>query len=818
VPCEGTIEYVQPDSTNGAPASPAPGPDRPDSIERPELVFAAMFIPIAAFSWCGIALAGAGAFTGWRAFTGGAVISAIALAAAAREYRASRVSAAPVSRRSLMILALTLLTATALFAQPGEYSIEGADASIYLATGRNIVATGGIASEDPVVGLMPRALHGSFFAATALHPNLQNRLPGGVRIGDDGRIHPDFFHLLPAWIAMATAAAGPYGGYFVNVAFGVLGVFAVWLIGRRLWSRAAGGVAAALLAVNFGQIYYARLPASEIMAQFFLLSAAYFTILTWDSRQRAAGACAGAAIGLAAFTRIDLLVLLIPMTVLWLAMTRRGQLGRAWGWYAATFTAISTHASVHAVTAAELYTKRLIGDGTLVLERLSGLLNVTTLVAAVVLTALAVLAIRNLRRRWFAWGALAVLLTLSLLSPAVLANGARLVSALGLIVAAIGVTMILRRPLNWRVLPVLVPVLASTMLMLAWGENSTLPADFRRMVPVILPGVTLLIGFVVGSIANSRGWPSAAIWLLPFGLGGWYLYQASPVLRTPPGQHIHAQLAALAEKIPANAVVLTDRSVPGHLALALQYTFERSALRMEKRPAEGLGIAPLVENVLASGRPLFAAVAPLVAERPSGLRRSDAAGFDMRESSVTSLEYDILVPARGRFPKVLRRDEVPIALYEIKNRDANTIATRPLTFDIGGDDIAFIIRGFHAPEVSQSTRTRWTTDSAQVALPRLGSEGTAHPALVLRLSAMRPPGFKPATVRVSIDDMTVGVIEQTTADLRDYRIALPPAVLAKVLAMPTTLTLTADSFVPKAAGFNDDPRRLGIVLDFVRIE
>jgi hypothetical protein len=435
----------------------------------------------------------------------------------------------------------------------------------------------------------------------------------------------------------------------------------------------------------------------------------------------------------------------------------------------------------------------------------------------VVLTAVAALAIKKLRRRWLAWAGLGVGLTLILLSPVAVVNASRLLSPVGLAVAVTGVGVILTRPLNWRVLPLLVPFLAGAALMLAWRETSILPADFRRAVPAVLPGAILLIGFVVGTVASSRGWPSAAVWFLPLGLGGWYLAQAEPILRTPPGRDIHAQVAHLADQLPRDAVVLTDRSVPGHLALALQYTFGRLALRMDARPMGDDGVEPLVERILAAGRPVFAAIAPLVVERPTGLRRSDVARFEMREAFTTTMRYGVVVPVRGLFPRRQRVDEVPITLYRITARDTAATA-RPLTIDIGDDDFAFIIRGFHEPESFQSGKARWTTGDSLIALPRLESSSTTSPTIVLRLSAHRPPGMAPPAVRLAIEDIPLGVLGITTGDVREYRLALPEAALGRVLAAPTMLTVSSDSFIPNAVGLNDDRRQLGVLLDWVRIE
>lgn len=264
--------------TMGTPDSGQPT-DGVGPLELPEVLFTAAFLPIAAFSWVGILLAELGAFSGWRVLVGGLIVTTIAGAGTLRAHRRTGVKWAPVSYRTWLSLALIVGLSAGLFSRPGEYLIEGADASVYLAIGRNIERTGQIIHTDPLIDLVPQEIRPSFFPRDRQPPRLERRLPGGLRIGTDGRVTPGFFHLLPVWIAIATDAAGPYGPYYVNAILAVLSVVVIWLIGRRVWSPIAGAVAAVLLALNFGQIFHAGLPSSEMLAQFLLQSGIFFTVL-----------------------------------------------------------------------------------------------------------------------------------------------------------------------------------------------------------------------------------------------------------------------------------------------------------------------------------------------------------------------------------------------------------------------------------------------------------------------------------------------------------------------------------------------------------
>ncbi len=789
-------------------------------IDWPEVLFVASFIPLAVFSWVGLLLAEFGAFNGWRVAAAGGIVSAIALAAAWRDLR----GAGPiqrVSRATWLSVGLLAALSTTLLARPGDYLIEGADASVYLAVGHNLGRTGGVITTDPVVSLMPQDLRPSFFRVARGIRQHEARLPGGLRLGDDDRVNPGFFHLLPVWIAIGVSAAGPSAGYFVNVIPAIFGVIAVFLIGRRLWSHRAGLVAAALLAVNFGQIYFGGLPASEMLTQFMGMSGILFTIMAWDLRLRVVGACAGAAIGLAAFTRVDALLVMVPLAVLWLLQARRSKsLGRAWSSYVTLLILVSGHAMVHAGTVAGLYTRRLFEDGLAMLEHnVIAAPPLLVVVGPIALCALALVILVFRRRRvvWLGLGATVTAIGVIALSPPIIPMVGRLISPVGAAAALGGLTLLTWRS-HMRTLPLVAPLIAQSALLLALHEETTLPDDFRRAVPLVLPGAMLCVGFLVSHIGTGRTWTARAIWILPIGLGVAFLNDAAPILRTPPLQGAHAQIADLAARIPPDALVISDTSVPGHLSLALTYTFDRRAVRVIARPTSGTGIDPLISAALTSGRQVYVVAAPMVEHKPLWLWRSDFADFDIRQEHELSLRYAVLVRTRGVFPRELRTDSPPVAVYQVRARDWQTRAPLPHTVEVGVDDFQALVDGFHAAEPFHSTRARWTTGDSRIALPRVASPASGRMDLVLRFAADRPSGHAPVEVRLAIGGIPVGTITAPTIELREYRVALSAAAIARLLAGPSILSMASDVFVPKDLVGGTDDRRLGVMLDWVRVE
>jgi hypothetical protein len=802
--------------------------ERQERLSLVEIVLLAGFVPIAAVSWVAILLSEVGLFSGRRVWACTAAVTAVAWSAGFREFKASTRFRIAVSARTWCSLAATLAAAGILFSGPAECLIEGRDASVYVATGRTIERTGGIISADPLLAVVPAEAFRPLLTRDPAWPHVLNRFPGGIQVSPGaGRLVPNFFHLLPAWVATVSTIAGPIAAYWVNVGFGVLGVLALWLAGRRAWSPAAGGVAAALLAVSFGQVVYTRLALSEVPAQFFLLAGFGFTLVAVDTQSRVAGACAGAAIGIAGFTRIDSLALLVPMTALWLAsVRRRGLLGPAWVWYAAVLALVSGHALAHALLVSTPYTLRL---GAMAWTSAAGRVGAMSMPkwfgAAVCVFCVAVLALAA--KRWLAarpaersarpfWGVAGVVLTLLVLAPLVEGIAARLLSPVGAAAALAGLGVVLWRGDRARLFLLVAPFVAEVVLLAAWREPAGLSTDFRRLVPVILPAAALFVGILVAEVSTLPLRVMGVVWILPVGLGLLGLCQAWPVVWAWPMHGLESQVAALATRLPSDAVVVSDRSVPSHLALALQSTYGRVSIPVWERPPVG-SFHSFIEGVLASGHPAFVMIAPYEGELPRRLWRSDFNGFDVHLAGTVPLEYRSLVPALTGMPRVFPATTTGVELYRLTHLAAGPGAELPAMIDIGKGDFASVLRGFYAPEVTESAWTRWSSGEAQVLLPEVAAGGSPL-TLVLRVAAYRPPGVPAPKVRVFIDGVVVGAIDGPGPELSVFRLPLGADTSARLRVRAMTLTITSDTFVPKTAGLGNDMRVLGIVLDWIRLE
>ena len=87
-----------------------------------------------------------------------------------------------------------------------------------------------------------------------------------------GTVVGQFPHLYPAAIAIGYGLDGLTGARHVSSTWAALGVVALFFLTARLVGRPAATVAAALLAVNVVQVWFARYPNSEIVAQVLILA------------------------------------------------------------------------------------------------------------------------------------------------------------------------------------------------------------------------------------------------------------------------------------------------------------------------------------------------------------------------------------------------------------------------------------------------------------------------------------------------------------------------------------------------------------------
>lgn len=714
-------------------------------------------------------------------------------------------------------LAVWVALAAALFTPPGEYVINGGDGSVYLNIGRALARHGGLTYREPLLDRLETSDWPAVLHLGRAWPRLFDLFPGGIQLATaENRVRPNFFHLLPVWIANLETMAGPRAGYYGSPLFAVLAVAALWLLAREISSPLAAGVAAALLTISVAEVWFARFPASEILAQFFILSGLYFASLWMRHNVPVVGLCAGAAFGLAAFTRIDALLLVSPLVAAFFALTAGRQRPSWWRVSVATFGLLTLQATAHALLLSAPYTLRVLG-----FLLASPWANGTSLVIPPLVLGAGLLCYVAYRRRGhpFVRG-MARAVFIGLLGLAAvrlwpgLAGGyaAMLLTPLGIALAAAGAVLLLWTDARPHVLLIVGLLLVWTLVYVdAVRDQAQMPTLFRRFVPVILPLGLLLAAHAVAWAHAASGRVRWAALGLPVVLLLSFAVQTRPLIATAPMQGVHDQLARIDGQLPAGAFILVDATTPSHFGLSLRYTFGRDVLHVTPGHRTASVLGKLAASLERDGLPLMLAVGR--GTGPRALGAEHLVRVDLAPAGTVTLEHVEIEPTSDRMPSGFRRLTSAIDLYRASLRRPREL---PVQLEIGDRDLALAGGGFYAAEVMGTARARWTGAVARIVLPQLATASRA--ALLLQLAAPRPPGVAAPTIALELDGEPIGRTAAVPPGFTTMEVSLDPATLARLATSPAVLTLRTPTFVPKEHGMNEDGRQLGAAVDWIRIE
>ena len=182
----------------------------------------------------------------------------------------------------------------ALYARPAEYVINSRDPGVYQLFADRLARTGALLHHDALVA-----------AVSAFHPFLEGKKYPGFYIHGQDLIVPQFFPGPFAYLGIGHLIGGPWGSLFVVPVMGALAVGIAYVLGRELFGGWAGLLGAALLAASYPQIWWSRHPASEVMAQLFILAGLWLIVRFARGAGPASGVMAGVLLGGVMLIRVD---------------------------------------------------------------------------------------------------------------------------------------------------------------------------------------------------------------------------------------------------------------------------------------------------------------------------------------------------------------------------------------------------------------------------------------------------------------------------------------------------------------------------------
>jgi hypothetical protein len=500
-----------------------------------ELLVGGLVVALGLLAWAGLILADMGRYGLLSAF-GVAVVGCAAILAVA--WRARGRARLILDPAGLVMVAGLALVAGLLFFPGFPYGTGDKDPGVYVEHGIAIARTGSYALNDP-------ALDRSRIPSVAVS-SPGARFPG-IWIDDAAarRIVPQFYHLWPALLASGFRLGGFTG--LVNLApfAALLGVLTVALLVRRAFGLLAGSLAGLLLATNMLEVWQAKYQTSEAFAQVLIAASLLGVVIATQTDWRPAAGVAGLLLGLSYLARPDSLLLLLLAVGVGCVLLVLGRFDARAGWFAAGVAVTLPHGLLQAYSLARTYTLANDLPG---LSRLAFLLVVPVVLAVLVRMLLprlgprlAVLIQDGRVQRWSGLSVAFVagcLLVLGLLRPRLF--GAEYATYTGrvirsyaeqtmirlswfltlpglvLMVAGVGVVALRRwRAAAWAaVLPglVLLPLYVvdprNSSRLMWWG---------RRFVPVVLPGMIILIAV---ALAAGLLWSGRLRWPVRLAAGG----------------------------------------------------------------------------------------------------------------------------------------------------------------------------------------------------------------------------------------------------------------------------------------------------------
>ena len=745
--------------------------------------------------------------------------------------------------RPALAAAAGILVCAALFLPPYHTEMAAGDATVYLNFSRQIARHGALEFEDPLVRRLPADSRAALFlnrvpgdvvwtVRVALDGRPYSRFPGGFLIPDiaDPTVTTGFSPLFPVLAALGHALVSPQGALVVAPLFATLSLVGLWCVARRLGGVPAAWLAAALTAVSMPQIWFAKVPLPETLAQCFVVAG----VLAWlvaAARGAPRWACAaGWFLGLACFAKVDLVVLL---SVFLLAVAAVRLLGRARPDdpplllpLLGTFGFLVAHNLVHYLTFDSHYkpyvaylmrTSEVLG-----LLRESFLLQAGVALAAGMLVAAGVVGLRRPEERWVrrlwglaaagglvVYGAAYVTATTGRLDETITWLGWYLswpvLGLAGLGLAGLGLARLglVRRDTAPPGLVFAALLLGVVGLQYLYDplETGVQIGSMRRYVPVVLPLTMLFAALAaVGLLARL---PAARYRAgLTLAAGALLVALVARPSLALIGQPLwDDSLAPVARLFPERAIVLMSPDLAGtHIPTSLAYLHDVDVILVQGPGPDGRVLRRVIGDWLAGGRAVFFVAG-----------RNDFSFFapDLALAAIgrTQIDLRILEVTRARVPQAVVRTPIPLRFFQV----TGTIRRDRLEVDVGESAAALLydLRGFHAPERERgpARRTfRWTGPRASLTLPAAG-------AVTLVVAGPRPPGAPRAEIAVSAGER---LLERRTvaAAPQAIRLDVPEAGAPG----PIDLVIESTTFQPEAFGSSSDRRDLGVRLYRVLVD
>jgi hypothetical protein len=737
-------------------------------------------------------------------------------------------NARPPSATAIAPVALLVLVGW-LHPPAAEYIVGGKDPGVYVNAGIQIAQRGGLIAVDETARSVPAESRSLFFPQYVGQPYYSPRFMGFFLLDPStGMVVDQFPHLYPTAIAIGYSVGGLTGARDVALILAALGVLALYFLGARLAGPSAAAAAAALLAINVIEVWYARYPNSEMLTQALGLTGLLAVARANVDDDGFFAPVAGIILGLLPFARFDAVVisgLVVAAVVLqWLAGDR---LRFAFLFPLAVGTALFVVYLLGWLAPYAVLPRIFVMHHRLALGAALG--------AALVIIAIAAWFRRNaaIRRLLIAWVP-RVLLTVAVVLVAYAwflrqpggslpAHDAYSLRAFGWYVApaalgaaVIGLALLMTR--RFWTDPAFFVVFIGIGIFV-FDHLRIVPEHFwaaRRFVPIILPGTMLAIGAALApsgpagaSTAERLAYAGRqGLRLVLLALVAWSFWSATrPILPHVEYAGIIPKLEQIASRFgPDDLLIVESRNASDlHvLALPLAYTYGKQVLLLATPRPDSLRFAQFLQWARRTYRNVY-----FLGGGGTDLLSREVAVDVVAGERFQVPEYESL---RNAYPTHVRRKEFDFGIYRFVDPVPNA---EGLSLDIGAMDDLYVVR-FHAKERDKHGSFRWTR--AQSYLSLVGVNADARELVLWMESGGRPPQAVPAEVEVFFGTTSLGKVAVARQE-KAYVFEIPPALAAEAAASVDSVTvrLISTTWNPRALTGADDNRDLGVMVDRVEV-
>lgn len=491
----------------------------PPRVHGSEVLAGTLAVAVLLVAWSSVALAHLGRHS-VPAVVATSLVALLALAYVTARHARVRVVADPGATVAMLAVGAV---AAAVFLPGFPYGVSDKDPGLYVSHAMLISRTGDYATDYAVLDASVVPEYVSFHRGEPLS--------GVVHEPGSRRLVPVFYHLWPAFLATAHDAFGTGGLVAAGPLVGALAVMLLFATARRVGGVFAATAASLLLATNMLQVWQAKYPASEAMAQFLFLGALCGVVVAIASGARTAAFAAGVFVGASYLARADglLLVMMAAGALCVLLAARRWDVRCSW--FAAGLAVVLPHAWWQAYGVVGGYTAQqrvpplpvvlaflavgfagadFVGRtaGPRVADRLRERGWQRRVGAGVVVAAVALLALGALRPSMF--GHAVDTFADGSVQRSYAEQAVRRLSwfltAPALVVAVAGLGVVALR--RWRA-QAWAAVLPALLLLPVYGWHPRVAPRLmwwgRRFVPVVLPGLVLLVAVYLAWLFARRG-------------------------------------------------------------------------------------------------------------------------------------------------------------------------------------------------------------------------------------------------------------------------------------------------------------------------